>query len=122
MAFPAFFLFFWLVWKIIDRETPKTEDQKLQPQNQLLIALAILAFAYTVFSYFYVWTAAAAWLGCLGLLFVIVRPPGVWDDVKVQITQRDDIAGLPYQVHVSLTLGATRTEPGKVIMVECTKG
>ena len=47
---------------------------------------------------------------------------GVWDDVKVQITQRDDIAGLPYQVHVSLTLGATRTEPGKVILVECTKG
>ncbi|MBP9110047.1 MAG: hypothetical protein KBF83_10875 [Pyrinomonadaceae bacterium] len=82
MAFPAFFLLIGLVWKVIDRETPKTEDQKLQPQNQILIALAILAFAYTVFSYFYVWTTAAAWLGCLGLLFVIVRPPGVWDDVK----------------------------------------
>jgi len=47
---------------------------------------------------------------------------GVWDDVKVSIDQRTDIAGLPFQVHVTVSLGATRTEPGKVILVECTKG
>jgi len=88
MAFPAFFLLVGLVWKIFNRETreigekEKTENQKPKTKNHILLALAVLSFAYTVFSYFYVWTTAAAWLGCLGLLLVVVRPSGVWGDVK----------------------------------------
>lgn len=42
---------------------------------------------------------------------------GVWSDVKVAIAQREDIAGRPYQVHVDMTFGATRTEPGKVVRI-----
>jgi hypothetical protein len=34
-----------------------------------LILGAIFCFAYTVFSYFYIWTTAAAWLGCLFVLW-----------------------------------------------------
>jgi len=82
MAFPAFFLLIGLMWKIFNHETHETENQKPKAQSHLLLALAALAFAYTVFSYFYVWTTAAAWLGCFGLLLVIARPPHVWGEVK----------------------------------------
>ena len=51
----------------------------------LLTSLSALAFGYTVFSYFYVWTTAAAWLGCLGVCWLVVRPEGVWKDLKVFI-------------------------------------
>ena len=95
MAFPAFFLLVGLVWKLIDREksenseiqqSSKTEDQKPKTNNQFpVIALATLAFAYTVFSYFYVWTTALAWLGCIGLVWLAVRPQGFLKDIKYLI-------------------------------------
>ena len=105
MAFPAFFVLVGLVWKVWS-EPPavagglsSTGDESantVQPpataggsdaglpfsSSPLLLFFAMLAFAYTVFSYFYVWTTAAAWLGCFGLLLVIARPLGVWGDVK----------------------------------------
>ncbi len=97
MAFPAFFALVGLVWKIwaeppaIAGGLTSNLDESgntVQPpataggSDWLLLILAILAFAYTVFSYFYVWTTAAAWLGCFGILIVIARPTGVWGDVK----------------------------------------
>lgn len=72
MAFPAFFALLAIVWKLLVRE-------KL---SSTLIVIGIAAFAYTVFSYFYVWTTAAAWLGCLGLTWLIVRPEGWLRDIK----------------------------------------
>ena len=87
MAFPAFFALVALVWKIVNREPRETDEINPQsairnPQSFLLICLSVLAFGYTVFSYFYVWTTAAAWLGCVGILWLIVRPEGVWNDMK----------------------------------------
>lgn len=100
MAFPAFFLLIALVWTILNRETReigeskeerlagesredhKAKDHEPKAQSQLLLPLAVLAFGYTVFSYFYVWTTAAAWLGCFGLLLVVARPMGVWGDLR----------------------------------------
>ena len=95
MAFPAFFALIGLVWKIVNRETReqnekdqrlKTKDQKPSPLFSstplLLISLSALAFGYTVFTYFYVWTTAVAWLGCLGLCWLVVRPDSVWEDLK----------------------------------------
>jgi hypothetical protein len=38
--------------------------------------LAGLTLAIMVFSYLYLWTAAVAWLGCLGLLWLLLRPAG----------------------------------------------
>ena len=62
----------------------KTKNQK--PKTPvLLISLSVLAFGYTVFSYFYVWTTATAWLGCLGVCWLVVRPEGVWRDLKAFI-------------------------------------
>ncbi|MBE7515551.1 MAG: hypothetical protein HS105_02910 [Chloracidobacterium sp.] len=66
MAFPAFFMFVAVIW------------QMLRDQNKHLprIVVALACFAYFAFSYFYVWTAAVAWLGIAGLLWLGLRPEG----------------------------------------------
>jgi hypothetical protein len=45
-------------------------------------ALAALCFAFTNFSYFYTWTTGAAWLGCLGIVWLAARPEGFRNDLK----------------------------------------
>jgi len=104
MAFPAFFALIGLVWKLLSVSDAGTADRKegetggkgdgetlkrtglaylpFFPSSVILVALAALAFGYTVFSYFYVWTTAAAWLGCVGICCLIVRPDGFWGDIK----------------------------------------
>lgn len=43
-------------------------------RRRVLLAVLISAlFAFTVFSYFYIWTSAAAWLAILGLLTVLLK-------------------------------------------------
>ena len=54
------------------------------PHSAFVIAAA-LCFAYTVFSYFYIWTTAAAWLGCLFLIWLIFRPEGFQKDLKTLV-------------------------------------
>ncbi|MFN0278480.1 MAG: hypothetical protein ACKVRN_07745 [Pyrinomonadaceae bacterium] len=91
MAFPAFFVLVALVWKILANGKHETNlkseisnlKSKLSPPHYLIISLSTLAFGYTVFSYFFVWTTAAAWLGCLGLVWLVVRPEGFWRDIKI---------------------------------------
>ncbi len=93
MAFPAFFVMVGLVWKILNRETSEKHESGRERNKKTYVSasmrltittlLAALAFGYTVFSYFYVWTTAAAWLGCLGICWLIVRPDGVWRDLKI---------------------------------------
>ncbi|MBK9215272.1 MAG: hypothetical protein IPM59_06675 [Chloracidobacterium sp.] len=87
MAFPAFFILVGLVWKLVgdNRETREMSEKwtlSVSASHHLTTLLAVLAFAYTVFSYFYVWTMAVAWLGCLGLLWLLVRPEGGWKDIR----------------------------------------
>ena len=104
MSFPAFFVMVGMVWKLLavstqhsavsneaeQNQRSKSKDQKSPASPRLpfssspllLIFLAALAFGYTVFSYFYVWTTAAAWLGCVGICFLVVRPAGWSDDIK----------------------------------------
>jgi hypothetical protein len=45
-------------------------------------ALAVLCFAYTAFSYFYVWTTAVAWLGCVFIVWLVWRPDDWLRDLK----------------------------------------
>ncbi len=87
MAFPAFFVLLGLVWKMIgnDSDESAAESTRFKEHRSYLnivLPLSVAAFAYTVFAYFYVWTAAAAWLGCLGLVWIIFRPQGFGGDVK----------------------------------------
>lgn len=84
MAFPAFFVLVGLVWKILVHEIHEDEEkaETVSSFPFLLICFAVIAFAYVVFSYFYVWTTAAAWLACLGLCWLIARPDAIWTDLR----------------------------------------
>jgi hypothetical protein len=61
VPFPLFFLFCGFVWRaFVDKS-----------QRWALAAGAILAVL--IYSYFYLWTAAAAWLFCFGVLWLVAR-------------------------------------------------
>ena len=86
MAFPAFFAFVGLVWKILsgkDRSGEETGGSGYFDSSQFItIAIAASCFAYTVYSYFYVWTTAAAFLGCVFIVWLAERPEGWKSDLK----------------------------------------
>jgi len=65
---PLFFVFCALVWQALDAENKR--------RAWLYAAVAGLTLAILIFSYLYLWTAAAAWLACLGLLWLYLRPKG----------------------------------------------
>lgn len=46
---------------------------------------------------------------------------GMWKDVSARVDERPDIEGVPYQLYTTVTMGATRVEPGRVIQIECTE-
>lgn len=74
VAFPFFFLLCALSWRMLAEDCLKRR-----------IALCIgssLCFSYTVFSYFYLWTAAAGWLATVFVLFALFRPEGFRRDLK----------------------------------------
>jgi hypothetical protein len=65
VSFPFFFVFCALVWRALT-----SQNTRARWTSSLL---AGLSFAFLVFSYFYMWTAALAWLGCFALLWLIAR-------------------------------------------------
>lgn len=79
MAFPPFFLMIAFVYKLIVEE--RTDNAPSISSGPIMLA-AVLAFAFQVFTYFFVWTTAAAWLACVALCWLIFRPDGVWRDVR----------------------------------------
>lgn len=70
VAFPLFFILGALVWLALTRPT----------QRRAIVAAvgAGLVFALLIFSYFYLWTAAAAWLVCVCALWLVSR----WSERK----------------------------------------
>ncbi len=66
IGFPLFFVLCAAVWVALT--TPH--------KNQSLVSasVAALTFGVLVFTYFFLWTAAAAWLICVLLLWLIARP------------------------------------------------
>ena len=68
-AFPIFILFVIIVWRCIT-----TEDSR----KQLMLGFVAAAiFLVLVFSYFYLWTAALAWLGILTGLWLVLRAASI---------------------------------------------
>lgn len=65
-AFPIFFLFCLFVWRML---TTKTKRHEI-----IYVVLSGATLVVLIFSYFYLWTAAAAWLACLIFLWLIWRP------------------------------------------------
>src|SRR5205085_6252504 len=90
VSFPLFFLFCALVWRALTQTKRRAVCWS--------IALAALVFWLLVFSYFYLWTAAAAWLACLTLLWLIARPDDWRAHLRVLICTGLLAAGalLPY--------------------------
>jgi hypothetical protein len=62
LAFPLFFLLGALVWRALN-----------ESRSALNAAFAGLTLAGLVFSYFFLWTAAVAWLACLALVWTVFR-------------------------------------------------
>jgi hypothetical protein len=44
---------------------------------------------------------------------------GIWKDMTNIASQRTDLSGHPYQVYTMVSFGSTRTQPGKVVQVQC---
>jgi len=44
---------------------------------------------------------------------------GVWRDVFNRVSIRNDLSGEPYQLFSSHSFGSTRTQPGKVLQIQC---
>lgn len=92
LPFPFFFAFCALVWRATERRASRAAG-----------VLAGATFGLLVFSYFYLWTAAAAWLACFILLSVVARRGGLWKTlapfVPVALTALAALA--PYAVLLS---------------------
>lgn len=77
VPFAAFFAMMVLVWLLLT-----TEDMR---KRIIYCVLASFCFSFMVFSYFYTWTTAAAWLGATFAIWVLVRPEGFKKDFKAFI-------------------------------------
>ncbi|CAN5145462.1 hypothetical protein BH20ACI1_BH20ACI1_16690 [soil metagenome] len=77
VPFPVFFAMCALVWLLV---TTKERDKRI-----IYTVLAALCFAFLNFSYFYIWTTAAAWLVCVVFLWLVARPENWFDDFKAFI-------------------------------------
>lgn len=82
-TFPLFFLFNGLVWRALN-----TEEKR---GARVLAILAGLSLAVLIFSYLYLWTAAGAWLLCVGLLWLYFRPSN-WRRILVVLSAIGTVA------------------------------
>lgn len=94
LGIAAFFAMIGFVWMTLrGAETHEIEivdavdavkDPKTKNKDRRLLygTLATLSFAYCVYSYFYIWTTAAAFFACLVLVWLIERPASWKHDLK----------------------------------------
>lgn len=83
LALTAFFMMLAGVWTSIQPRGSGERDNERPSVIYALIAGVVLAFAYTVFSYFYIWTTAAACLACFFGVLLVERPDGWRRDTKM---------------------------------------
>ncbi|HZH32949.1 MAG TPA: hypothetical protein VEY11_19430 [Pyrinomonadaceae bacterium] len=69
LPFAFFFIFCLLVWRALT-----TDDRRRPRAARANAVFAGLTFALLVYSYFYLWTAAAAWLACFACLWLAAAP------------------------------------------------
>ena len=95
-AFFLFFLFCTFIWHALTADNPR--------RARLQALLAGLSLGILVFCYLYLWSAALAWLFCLGLLWLLLRPAGQRRqgiDVFATVGVMFAIAVVPYAYLVS---------------------
>jgi len=44
---------------------------------------------------------------------------GIWKDTENDVSRRNDLSSLPYQIYTMMSSGATRLEPGRLLEVDC---
>jgi len=66
VAFPFYFVFGALVWRALISNNRR--------RSFMCASLAGLTLSTLIYSYFYLWSASAVWLGCIGLLWFCFRP------------------------------------------------
>ncbi|HEX8249097.1 MAG TPA: hypothetical protein VF599_13040 [Pyrinomonadaceae bacterium] len=95
VPFAVFFAMCALVWLLVTSENMR--------KRIVYCVLASLCFAFMVFSYFYTWTTAAAWLACVVLVWLVVRPEGWQKDFKafVALGIACAMALVPYAILLS---------------------
>lgn len=77
LTMPAFFGMVGLLWMFL-----RTDDDRSPRRRIAFGGLATLCFLYCVYSYFYTWTTAFAFLGCLFIVWVMERPETFRQDSK----------------------------------------
>jgi hypothetical protein len=94
-AFPLFFIFLGLVWLMLRSKDRRTE----------LVATFFAAFVFSVlvFSYYFLWTAAAALILSVGLVLAINRTEN-WRQVLRRLAQLGVLMALPLVPYVYLLL------------------
>ncbi len=92
-AFPLLFVFQIQVWHALTN----------QSKRGTRAIIAGLTLATLVFSYLYLWTAAATWLACIGALWFYLRPSERWKTLAILTTigAITAIALVPYAYLVS---------------------
>jgi hypothetical protein len=95
VPFAVFFSMCAFVWLLVTGEEMR--------KRIVYCVLASLCFAFMVFSYFYTWTTAAAWLACVVIIWLVVRPEGWLKDFKafVALGIACAIALVPYAILLS---------------------
>ena len=76
-VFPLFFVFQILVWRALNSQSKQA--------CRVSATVAGLILALLVFSYFYLWTGAAAWLACIGVPWFCLRPSDRWKTLTAVI-------------------------------------
>jgi hypothetical protein len=79
LPFPLFFIFCALIWRSLKSESKQSESKR---SLYFSAVGAGLAFSVLIYSYFYLWTTAAAWMICFAVLLLIAKPDGWKSDLK----------------------------------------
>lgn len=94
MAMPAFFLAVGSLWRFLNAESTASDQPgrlssgeveslaKIRQRRIIFGVVSAFAFAYCVFSYFYIWTTAAALLAAVGVAWLAMRPSGYRENLK----------------------------------------
>ncbi len=100
-AFPFFFALFGFVWLSV--------KSSFNRAKYLCVVCAALCFAVLVFSYFYLWTTAAAFLFLLTLLWFVLRPENWKKDLRfiILIDFLSALALVPYTFLLSMRAPGT---------------
>lgn len=87
LAMTAFFVTLGAVWKLLEASSADHDSGRDGSLSRMIYAvLAVAGFAFTVFSYFYIWTTAAALMGCLLIVWLIERPDRWQRDIKLFVS------------------------------------